>query len=51
MNLNWARNFTGNVKIVFYDDLVNNLEPVLRSILEFLQFPIDEVSFYIKCLN
>lgn len=43
MNLNWARNFTGSVKVVFYDDLVNNIEPVLRSILEFLEFPIDEV--------
>lgn len=44
MNLNWAKNFTGNVKIVFYDDLVNNVESVLRSILDFLEFPIDEVT-------
>lgn len=44
MNLNWAKNFTGNLKIVFYEDLVHNLEPVLRSILEFLRFPIDEAS-------
>uniref|UniRef100_D3TQS4 Beta-1,6-N-acetylglucosaminyltransferase n=1 Tax=Glossina morsitans morsitans TaxID=37546 RepID=D3TQS4_GLOMM len=42
MNLNWARNFTGNIKIIFYEDLVNKLEPVLRNILEFLEFPINE---------
>ncbi|XP_058974515.1 WSCD family member CG9164-like [Musca domestica] len=47
MNLNWAKNFTGNVKIVFYDDLVNNVESVLRSILDFLEFPIDE--HLLKC--
>ncbi|KAL9872781.1 WSCD family member CG9164 isoform X2 [Glossina fuscipes] len=45
MNINWARNFTGNIKIIFYEDLVNKLEPVLRNILEFLEFPINE-EFY-----
>lgn len=44
MNLSWARNFTGSLKIVHYDDLVQHLEAVLRSILEFLEFPINEVS-------
>lgn len=52
MNLSWARNFTGSLKIVYYDDLVQRLEVVLRSILEFLEFPINEVSgnkFFLLC--
>lgn len=43
MNLSWARNFTGSLKIVHYNDLVQHLEAVLRSILEFLEIPINEV--------
>ncbi|XP_022231098.2 WSCD family member GA21586 isoform X2 [Drosophila obscura] len=42
MNLSWARNFTGSIKVVFYDDLVHHTERELRAILDFLQFPIDE---------
>lgn len=42
MNLAWARNFTGDVKVVFYDDLVENVERVLREILNFIRRPIDE---------
>ncbi|XP_016923851.1 WSCD family member CG9164 [Drosophila suzukii] len=42
MNLSWARNFTGGIKVVFYDDLVHHTERELRSILEFLQFPVNE---------
>ncbi|XP_037726890.1 WSCD family member CG9164 [Drosophila subpulchrella] len=42
MNLSWARNFTGDIKVVFYDDLVHHTERELRSILEFLQFPVNE---------
>jgi len=42
MNLSWARNFTGSIKVVFYDDLVHHTERELRSILDFLQFPINE---------
>ncbi|XP_055639655.1 WSCD family member AAEL009094 [Toxorhynchites rutilus septentrionalis] len=41
-NLSWAKNFTGEVKLVFYDDLVENVEGTLRSILKFLRFPINE---------
>lgn len=44
MNLAWAKNFTGSLKIVFYDDLVGDVEGVLREILSFLNYPIDEVS-------
>ncbi|KAH8244857.1 hypothetical protein KR032_001669 [Drosophila birchii] len=42
MNLSWARNFTGSLKVVFYDDLVHHTERELRSILDFLQFPVNE---------
>uniref|UniRef100_A0A8D8IN39 WSCD family member AAEL009094 n=1 Tax=Culex pipiens TaxID=7175 RepID=A0A8D8IN39_CULPI len=41
-NLSWAKNFTGEVKLVFYDDLVENVEGTLRSILKFLKFPVNE---------
>ncbi|XP_065072422.1 WSCD family member AGAP003962 [Ochlerotatus camptorhynchus] len=41
-NLSWAKNFTGEVKLVFYDDLVENVEGTLRSILKFLKFPIND---------
>uniref|UniRef100_A0A182XXM5 Sulfotransferase domain-containing protein n=2 Tax=Anopheles stephensi TaxID=30069 RepID=A0A182XXM5_ANOST len=41
-NLSWAKNFTGEVKLVFYDDLVENVEGTLRSILRFLNYPTDE---------
>ncbi|CAD7087631.1 unnamed protein product [Hermetia illucens] len=42
MNLSWARNFTGRLKIIYYDDLVADVESALREILSFLNFPIDE---------
>ncbi|EAT39064.1 AAEL009094-PA [Aedes aegypti] len=41
-NLSWAKNFTGDVKLVFYDDLVENVEGTLRSILKFLNFPVND---------
>nr|XP_029735868.1 WSCD family member AAEL009094 [Aedes albopictus] len=41
-NLSWAKNFTGEVKLVFYDDLVENVEGTLRNILKFLNFPIND---------
>lgn len=43
MNLQWAKNFTGDVHIVYYDDLVDNVDGTLRDILQFLNFPIDKV--------
>ncbi|XP_055844365.1 WSCD family member CG9164 [Episyrphus balteatus] len=42
MNLGWARFFTGDLLIVYYDDLVANSEKILREILSFLEFPIEE---------
>lgn len=43
MNLQWAKNFTGDVHIVYYDDLVDNVDGTLRDILHFLNFPFDKV--------
>lgn len=47
MNLQWAKNFTGDVHIVYYDDLVDNVDGTIRGILQFLNFPIDKVNKFI----
>lgn len=44
MNIHWAKNFTGDVCIIYYDDMVANVEGTLRKTLKFIDFPIDEVS-------
>lgn len=44
MNLQWARNFTGEVEIIYYDDLVEDVEGILRQTLKFINFPINEVN-------
>lgn len=44
MNTHWARNYTGDLHIVYYDDLVADVEGSLRKILNFIRFPINEVS-------
>lgn len=44
-NLSWAKDFPGRLKIVFYDDLLSNLEETLRDILQFIGHPIDESLF------
>lgn len=41
-NLSWGRNFNGPVLIVYYEDLVDNVEKTLREILKFINFSIDE---------
>lgn len=43
-NLDWGKNFTGPVEIVHFEKLVENVEGSLRRLLQFLDFPIDEVS-------
>lgn len=43
MNLGWAQHFPRPIKIVFYHDLVENLENELRGILRFISYPVDEV--------
>lgn len=40
-NLSWL-NFTGDVLIVYYENLVDNVEETLRDILNFINFPINE---------
>lgn len=44
MNLQWARNFTGEVHIVYYDDLVGSTGDTMKGILEFIKWPIEQVS-------
>lgn len=46
MNLQWAKNFTGDVHIVYFEDLEQDVAGTLRGILKFLQFPINEVRFW-----
>ncbi|KAJ6635427.1 WSCD family member [Pseudolycoriella hygida] len=46
MNLQWARNFTGEVEIIYYDDLVDDVEGVLRQTLKFINFPVNEVKLF-----
>lgn len=41
-NLSWAKDFPGELKIIFYDDLVKNVEENLRDVLRFMNYPIDE---------
>lgn len=41
-NLSWGCNFSGPVLIVYYEDLVDNVERTLREILKFISFPVDE---------
>ncbi|XP_063695532.1 WSCD family member AAEL009094 [Culicoides brevitarsis] len=41
-NLAWARNFTGDTLVVYYDKLVDDVEGTLRAILNFINFPVDE---------
>lgn len=40
MNLDWLYNFTGPTHVIFYEQLVENTEHTLRSILEFMEVPI-----------
>ena len=43
-NLSWAKNFTGDVLIVYYDNLVQFTEETLREVLNFIKYPINEVG-------
>lgn len=46
-NLDWLYNFTGPTHVIFYEQLVDNVEENLKSVLDFLEFPISETQF--KC--
>lgn len=41
-NLSWGINYPGDVLIIYYEDLVDNVEKTLRDILNFMQYPINE---------
>lgn len=41
-NLSWAKNFTGDILIIYFDNLVENVEKSLKDILNFLEFPIND---------
>lgn len=43
-NLDWLMNFTGPIHIIYYDDLVANVEETLRKLLQFFNITVDEVS-------
>lgn len=46
-NLDWIQNFTGPLHIVLYDQLRHDLGPTLRSLVQFLDLPLDEAA--IQC--
>lgn len=41
-NLSWGLNFSKPVLIIYYDELVDNVEKALRDILKFIEYPINE---------
>lgn len=47
MNLDWLYNFTGPTHVIFYEQLVDNVEHTLTSVMKFLGVPVDEELF--KC--
>lgn len=42
MNLDWLYNFTGPTHVVFYEQLVDNVQHTLTVVLEFLEVPISD---------
>ncbi|KAJ8916603.1 hypothetical protein NQ315_000248, partial [Exocentrus adspersus] len=42
MNLDWLYNFTGPTHVVFYEQLVGNVEHTLRTVMRFVEVPVDE---------
>lgn len=44
-NLDWLHNFTGPTHIIFYEQLSQNVENTLRTVLEFLEHPISKKLF------
>ncbi|KAI4455122.1 hypothetical protein MML48_9g00016571 [Holotrichia oblita] len=44
-NLDWLRNFTGPTHVIFYEQLVQNVENTVRTILDFLELPISDELF------
>jgi Sulfotransferase domain len=50
-NLAWGLKFHGPKKIIFYDHLVEKVEQTIREMLQFLEFPIDEVRPSLNALS
>ena len=46
MNIQWATNFTGEVDIIYYDDMIEDVEGTLRKTLKFINFPVNEVILF-----
>nr|XP_023029409.1 WSCD family member AAEL009094 isoform X1 [Leptinotarsa decemlineata]XP_023029410.1 WSCD family member AAEL009094 isoform X1 [Leptinotarsa decemlineata] len=42
MNLDWLYNFTGPTHVIFYEQLVDKVEHTLRTVMEFIDLPVDE---------
>lgn len=42
MNLDWLYNFTGPTHVVFYEQLVDNVQHTLTTLLDFLEIPISK---------
>lgn len=47
INLDWLYNFSGPTHILFYEQLVEDVAHSLRSLIDFLEIPIDE--YLMKC--
>uniref|UniRef100_A0A6P7FHA9 WSCD family member CG9164 n=1 Tax=Diabrotica virgifera virgifera TaxID=50390 RepID=A0A6P7FHA9_DIAVI len=45
MNLDWLYNFTGPTHVIFYEQLVDNVEHTLRSVIEFIDIPLNKELF------
>lgn len=43
--MDWLHNFTGPTHIIFYEQLVKNVENTLRTVLDFLEYPISDSLF------
>lgn len=46
-NLDWLSNFTGPILVIFYEDLINELEISLRELIHFIELQINESN--LKC--
>ncbi|CAG9862420.1 unnamed protein product [Phyllotreta striolata] len=45
MNLDWLYNFTGPTHVIFYEQLVSSTEHTLRTVLDFIDVPVDAKLF------
>lgn len=45
MNIDWLSNITGPTHILFYEQLVNNVDHTLKSLRDFIDAPIDPELF------